>query len=126
MQPKDIEGALAAAFTASGYAASAPPLPSGYTASLPWLLFTRTGGSIRSRVITTHSVDVDVYAGTWAAAQAAAANATAALLSMEGSMLDGDAVYTVDPGLAYTNPDPLHPNIPRVTFSVTLATRIEE
>ena len=107
-------------------AASAPPLPSGYADSLPWHLFTRTGGSIRSRVITSHSVDVDVYAGTWAAAQAAAANATAVLLALEGGMLDGDAVYTVSPGLAYTNPDPRHPNIPRVTFGVTLETRIEE
>ena len=123
----DIEAALAYAF---GSNASAPPLPESYTSSLPWALFTRTGGDIASRVYCTHNVSVDVYDSTWAAAQASASGALAVINALEGSIIGyGNppeaeaAVYAVSCQAPYNNPDPKHPNVPRVTFLATLAPR---
>ena len=124
----DIEAALADAI---GSNASAPPLPETYTSNLPWALFTRTGGDLASRIYTTHQVSVDVYDSTWAAAQASAALLGALLCNLEGDEIgygeDDDRietpVYSVSLQAPYNNPDPKHPNVPRVTFLATLATR---
>ena len=137
--PIDIEAALAAALgTALGSEAgvSAPPLPEGYSAG-PFVLVTRTGGSTLSgtagRVYSIHNVDIDCYSDTWAAAQYLASWTAGIVQALPGEMLSYDwleddtepcsvPVYTVDLGMPYTNPDPKHPNVPRVTFPATLAT----
>lgn len=124
----DIEAALADAI---GSHSSAPPLPETYTSNLPWALFTRTGGDLASRIYTTHQVSVDVYDETWAAAQASASLVGALLCNLEGDEIghgeDDDRievpVYSVTLQAPYNNPDPKHPNVPRVTFLATLATR---
>lgn len=124
----DIEAALADKF---GAGSSAPPLPEGFTASLPWVLFTRVGGDASDRVYTTHDVSVDVYAATWAAAQKAAANAAGFIAALDGRSIgytEGSdrieaPVYVASCQAPYNNPDPKHPNVPRVTFMANLATR---
>lgn len=124
----DIEACLADAI---GSNASAPPLPESYTSSLPWALFTRTGGDLGNRIYTTHYVSVDVYDSTWQAAQASASLLGALLCNLEGDEIgygeDDDRievpVYSVSLQAPYNNPDPKHPNVPRVTFLATLATR---
>jgi len=126
MTPIDIEGALATAFNAAGLSACAPPLTPDYTAHLPFHLFTRTGGNIADRVITHNTVSVDVYGGTWAAAQTAAGQAASKVLSLEGSNVGGVPVYEVSVNLPYTNPDPRHPNVPRVTFTADLSVRMTD
>lgn len=124
----DIEAALADKY---GAGSSAPPLPEGFTASLPWVLFTRVGGDSSTHVYTEHDVSVDVYADTWAAAQKAAANAAAFIAALPGRFIgygDGGTrteapVYVASCQAPYNNPDPKHPNVPRVTFMANLATR---
>ena len=137
--PIDIEAALAAALGSvfgTDVGVSAPPLPAGYTAG-PFVLITRTGGTQlpghAGRVYTTHSVSIDCYADTWATAQNLASWAAGVLMALPGETLAYDwledpnypcevPVYTVDCGMPYTNPDPMHPNVPRVTFTANLAT----
>ncbi len=127
--PVDIEAALAAYLASHGLNASAPPLSPNYPDSMPFHLATRTGGSIKTRVITEHSVEVDTYAATWAEAQTTAATALAWITHApaEGFFYWGEAdkceVYTATAGLPYNNPDPKHPSTPRVTFSATVTTR---
>ena len=124
----DIEACLADAIGSHG---SAPPLPESYATSLPWALFTRTGGDLASRIYTTHQVSVDVYDSTWQAAQASASLVGALLCNLEGDEIgygeDDDRievpVYSVTLQAPCNNPDPKHPNVPRVTFLATLATR---
>lgn len=125
----DIEAALADKF---GAGTSAPPLPEGFSASLPWVLFTRTGGDTSDRVYTEHDVSVDVYAATWADAQRAAAQIAGLMADLGGREIGYTEaggtrteapVYTASCQAPYNNPDPKHPNVPRVTFMATLATR---
>lgn len=122
MRPLDIEGALADAL---GWVA--PPLPSGFADVLPCVYVTRVGGSNSTRVIDAHRLSVDCYASTWARATAAAADAVAALMALEGSTIADDLfeapVYVTEAGLPYTNPDPEHPTVCRVTFTATLTVR---
>ena len=122
----DIEAALADKF---GPGTSAPPLPEGF--SLPFALFTRTGGDTSDRVSTTHNVSVDVYADTWAQAQAYAAELAGLIADLDGRNVGYSSngsrieapVYVSACQAPYNNPDPKHPNVPRVTFMATLATR---
>ena len=122
----DIEAALA---DAAGPSTCAPPLPEGF--SLPFALFTRTGGDTSDHIYTTHNVSVDTYAETWAQAQEYAARGAAWICNLEGQTIgygeDDDRVevpvYTATCQAPYNNPDPKHPNVPRVTFMATLATR---
>lgn len=124
----DIEAALADKF---GTGTSAPPLPEAFSASLPWVLFTRTGGDTSDRVYTTHNVSVDVYADTWAQAQAYAAEMAGLIADLDGRNIGYTSngirieapVYVSACQAPYNNPDPKHPNVPRVTFMATLATR---
>ena len=122
----DIEAALADKF---GPGTSAPPLPEGF--SLPFALFTRTGGDTSDRVYTTHTVSVDVYADTWAQAQAYAAELAGLIADLDGRNIGYTSngtrieapVYVSACQAPYNNPDPKHPNVPRVTFMANLATR---
>lgn len=127
MKPADIEGALAAQFANT----SAPPLPEDFDGLLPYALFTRVGGSISERVVNSHSLSIDVYDATWASAQASAAALLEAVTALEGRTIvwiegatqQSTPIYTVDCAIPYNNPDPLHPNVPRVTFTATVTAR---
>ena len=129
--PIDIEAAMAGWLESNGVTASAPPLSQDYADRLPFVLVTRTGGSQRTRVLSTHSIDVDVYAATWAEAQTAANRIAGIVSKAEAEDLtwneDGRTLlcpcYTSIANLPYNNPDPRHPNVPRVTFSATVTTR---
>ena len=131
VRPIDIEAAMAGWLESNGVTASAPPLSQDYADRLPFVLITRTGGSQRSRVLSTHSIDVDVYAATWAEAQSAANRIAGIVAKAEAEDLtwgDGGRTlrcpcYTSVSNLPYNNPDPRHPNVPRVTFSATVTTR---
>ena len=122
----DIEAALADKF---GPGTSAPPLPEGF--SLPFALFTRVGGDTSDRVYTAHDVSVDVYADTWAQAQASAAEMAGLIADLDGRNVGYSSngsrieapVYVSACQAPYNNPDPKHPNVPRVTFMANLATR---
>lgn len=129
--PIDIEAAMAGWLESNGVTASAPPLSQDYTDRLPFVLITRTGGSQRSRVLSAHSIDVDVYAATWAEAQTSANRIAGIVAKAEAEDItwveDGRTLwcpcYTSQANLPYNNPDPRHPNVPRVTFSATVTTR---
>lgn len=129
--PIDIEAAMAGWLESNGVTASAPPLSADYADRLPFVLVTRTGGSQRTRVLSTHSIDVDVYAATWAEAQTAANRIAGIVAKAEAEDLtwrDGALTlwcpcYTSLANLPFNNPDPRHPNVPRVTFSATVTTR---
>lgn len=129
--PIDIEAALAGYLFGKGVTASAPPLSADYADRLPFVLITRTGGSQRSRVLSTHSIDVDVYAATWAEAQSAANRIAGYVAQAEledltwrdGALTLWCPCYTSKANMPYNNPDPRHPNVPRVTFSATVTTR---
>lgn len=129
--PIDIEAAMAGYLSEKDVTASAPPLSADYAERLPFVLVTRTGGSQRSRVLSAHSIDVDVYAATWAEAQSEANAVWGYVVQAELEDLtwtDGEQTlwcpcYTSEANLPYNNPDPRHPNVPRVTFSATVTTR---
>lgn len=120
--PADVELITAHAITAAGLEAAPPPVPSGLTA--PRAVVWRTGGHRIALVIDRSIVSVDVYAPTWGAAMDACARAVAAVQDMAGRIIDGvqtGGVWIIT--LPYTNPDPDHPTIPRVTFSAEIITK---
>lgn len=125
LAPIDIEGAVASVIeSVTGVTACAPPLPPDFADALPHVLVTRTGGNNRQRVVDTHTVSIDVRADTWEQAMEAADGIAAFLRVMhDGSTLYDVPVYSASVGIPYTNSDPAHPTVPRVSISATITTR---
>ncbi|MBR2838985.1 MAG: hypothetical protein IKE55_09395 [Kiritimatiellae bacterium] len=120
----DIEAALVEALGAAGVGASAPPVPATLGAALPWAHVTRTGGSEAAYVQDVHRVDIDVYGSTEAAAAQAAGRLCGLVRSLAGSALGGVPCYSASiETLPYSNPDPRHPTLPRVTLKAQITTR---
>lgn len=121
----DIEDALQAALNADGFVACAPPVPPTLGSTLPFVVLTRTGGSTCSLVQDWHYVSVDVYASTWADAQAQASQLTAWFRALAGTTLGGVPCYKCDiNAYPYNNTDTDHPTIARVTFNAHVLTRV--
>lgn len=127
---RDIEDALrvdlpaAAERSRFSIAAAAPPVPEDLGSELPIAIPERVGGQRYSEVLDQHSVSIDVYAATWAQAQAAANNLigiVSALPYMDG--LSAHYLETDITTLPYNNPDPRHEDIPRATFAATVICR---
>lgn len=117
----DIEGALVDAL---GDNVSAAPVPANMAP--PWVCVWRTGGTRRAYVQDVHNLSIDCYAKTWASAATLASDTMGAITDLEGQTIGGVPCYEVSVmTLPYNNPDPSRPDVPRVTFAVQLATRVE-
>lgn len=117
----DIEGALQAALNEAGVAACAPPVPADLS---EMCVVTRTGGFERAYVQDVHVVSIDCYAPDWERAQAVAGEVCGIVRSLPGSTV-GTACYASEvTTLPYSNPDPSHPSLARVTVGAQVATRV--
>lgn len=107
------------------------PVPADLGASLPYAMVTRTGGGRNGLVVDNHYVDIDVWSESddWAGATEYAARLEAAILESKGCEYAGAVICAASvESHPYNNPDPDHPTLARVTFSMLITTRaiIEE
>lgn len=116
-KPIDIESALADAL---GYAAT--PLPPKFE---PPLVGVRCNGGSKPNVAQDRfAVAFHCYAVTWEEAATLAAETMADVLDLDGHELGGQPCHMAESGtLPYVNPDPLRPDVPRMTFSAYLTVR---
>jgi len=121
---QDIPAALQGIYSIYG---AAPPVPENIGANLPLVIPERIGGNRYSLVIDSHTVAFDVYAHTWAEAQEAAGQVVAAINELPFRTSNAAGVYysTQITTLPYNNPDPRHPDIPRVSVNASVATRTQ-
>lgn len=118
---QDIPEALEGAFSIFG---AAPPVPESLGSNLPLVIPERIGGSRYSLVLDAHSVAFDVYAATWGEAQEAAGQVVAAISELPYRSGLAGAYYSSEiTTLPYNNPDPRHPDIPRVSVNAQVITR---
>ena len=111
----DIEDVLRTQIGDSTLTASANPLPPSFT--LPYALVTALGGTTHDLVIDELRASVDVYADTWANAHTYAQIALARTRGLQ------TAYFVEVDALPYHNPDPLRPDLARVTFDLTIGVR---
>ncbi len=120
-KPVDVEGALASAL-----GIAAPPVPEDLTARLPYAVATRTGGSRAGKVVDTFYVDFDVWCAKdeWGLAHEVAAGllARAEELPRSGGGAATWCAVSVETH-PYNNPDPVRPDLARVTFAMTITAR---
>ena len=103
---------------------SAPPLAQTFQNHLPHVLVTRTGGSRLNMVIDQHAVSVDVRASSWSSAVTAANRIAGMVVSLPDDTEHLTQWRTVQiTALPYSNPDPQHPTVPRVSFTALLTCR---
>lgn len=120
----DIEGALQAALSDSGWSASAPPWPADLGETLPHVHIVCTGGSRSLFVQDESNVSLHVYAATEAAAMEAACDLTAWVCELPGNPLGGSTCHAAQiVARPYSNPDPRHPDIARATVGIRVRTR---
>ena len=118
----DIEAALVTALAADDYSASAPPVTADLSAGD--IVVYRVGGDRRSYVIDAHSVSIDCYADTDAAAVSLANEITGWFGDLHD--LGGIPVYDVQlTVLPYANLDPDNRQLRRYTFAAQVLTRVE-
>ncbi len=118
---QDIPLALSGAFSIYG---AAPPVPETLGANLPLVIPERVGGTRYSMVVDAHNVAFDVYAPTWGEAQEAAGHVVAAVSELPyRSDTVGSYRETQITTHPYNNPDPEHPDIPRVSVNAQVITR---
>ena len=131
IKPVDIEDAMRLDMTAiaviediDGLTIAAPPVPTDLGADLPYVVVERLGGTRDSIVVDTHQVGIDIWANDWAEAQAAA-NTIVGLVSALPWLTPSEAEYLDADIIAhpYNNPDPDHPDIPRVSITAQVSTR---
>ena len=122
-KPVDIEYVLARAL-----GIHATPVPADLERRLPYVMATRTGGGRADLVVDNHFVDIDVWCekDAWGQAADEAADVMSRVLELAGSTSGGAVVCaaTVE-AMPYNNPDPLHPDLARVTCSVEITARAE-
>lgn len=131
LMPLDIEDALridlgtAAGLGGFSCAFGAPPTPKDLGTTLPYARIERLGGIRNSLVVDEHDVAVDVWADDWASAQEAANKVVGLLcgLPYADDELDHDYMDAYINALPYNNPDPDHPDLPRVSFNATVTAR---
>lgn len=123
-KPIDVEAALVALAQAFGVDMCAYPVPSNLGVRLPLTVCQRTGGATSSKVLDAHDISLDCYAATWDAAVQAANDACGLIHEAEGQTMGGNRCIKAQlRTLPYNNPDPLRPDLPRVTLSATLTMR---
>ena len=116
---RDIETELYDALTDAGYSASAHSVPQSLGDNLPHVHITRTGGYERDFVIEVNQIDFDVYAADTADAMEQASELCGWIRDLAGGYCYTSDIST----LPYSNPDPRHPNIARVTIKAQILTR---
>lgn len=126
--PIDAEAALAADLAELwGHSVYPTPLPDSYASALPCALVTSVGGGNPDMVVYEHAVSVDVYADSWAEADAEARNLAgilAALPTVEPQ--SGRQWRTAELNSApYPNPDPNNRRTPRSSFAAIVRARGE-
>lgn len=131
LKPRDVEGALQQDLAAilTSYDVIAPPLPDDFPDDgLPLVVVERLGGSRTDIVIEEHDVAFDVYADRWSSAVDAANTVVALVAALPDMSEQSSGVDWFDAqinALPYNNPDPAHPDVPRVTFSAVVTCRPE-
>lgn len=124
--PIDAEAALAADLSDLwGHSVYPTPLPDSYASALPCALVTSVGGGNSDMVVYEHAVSIDVYADSWAEADAEARNLAgivAALATIEPQ--NGVQWRTSELNSApYPNPDPNNRRTPRSSFAAIVRAR---
>lgn len=101
--------------------AACTPLPERFATRLPFVWIQPLGGTRRDMVVDMTTVTCGVYAATWAAATDAAQLAHAIILNLpyEPDRLS-DWKQSTALNLPYEDPDPDRPDLPRVSFTVSL------
>lgn len=116
---RDIETSLYKLLTEWGYSVSAHAIPESLGKALPHVHVVRTGGYETDMVIESNQVDFDVYASDQAEAMEEASALCGWIRSLAGSEFYVSKITT----LPYTNPDPRHPTLARVTIKAQILTR---
>ena len=116
---KDIETALYELLKESHYSASAHALPATLGKALPHVHVVRTGGYEDDMVIEVNQIDFDTYAFDAADAMEHASALCGWIRDLEGSEYYVSKITT----LPYSNPDPRHPSLARVTVKAQILTR---
>lgn len=98
------------------------PVPKDLAA--PAIVVTRTGGTRQSVVVDTHNVSIDVYGNDYNEATDRAGQALGAVCELYGEVVEGTQLGAVNVlTLPYTNPDPNHPSLARLTFTASLVAK---
>lgn len=123
--PIDIEDALRVDLDGrGGVSVYATPLPDDFDDHLPAAVVMSAGGGRHDMVVDEYDVIVSVYGASWAkattAARTLAAYAAALPYDADASMRYLDV--ELNAGVT-DDPDPAHPTIPRVRFTVAVSTR---
>lgn len=123
----DIEDALRLVVSDATLPASAPPLPPSFTT--PRCLVKATGGDTTDIVLDRLAVTVQVYADTWAEAQAYAEAALERIRAAEATTIGTEArgqgfVYHVETdALPFNDPDPERNDLARWSFNLSIHIR---
>jgi len=131
LKSRDVEYALQQdlASILTSYDVIAPPLPDDFPDDgLPLVVVERLGGSRTDLVVEEHDVSFDVYADRWASAVDAANTTLAVVTALADMPEQASGVDWHDAqinALPYSNPDPDHEDVPRVTFSAVVTCRPE-
>lgn len=123
--PIDIEDALHDDLDyRGGVRVYAPPLPDDFDEHLPAALVMSAGGGRHDMVVDEHDVIVSVYGATWAKATDAARKLAAYAAALPYDVAASVRYQDVELNSGVTDdPDPAHPSIPRVRFTITVTTR---
>lgn len=123
--PIDIEDALHDDLDGlGGVRVYAPPLPDDFDEHLPAALVMNAGGGRHDMVVDEHDVIVSVYGATWAKATDAARKLAAYAAALPYDDTTSIRYQDVELNAGVTDdPDPAHPSIPRVRFTITVTTR---
>lgn len=116
---RDTETALQALLAEASYSASAHEIPTSLGSTLPHVHVERTGGYEQDMVIEANYIDFDVYAADTADAMEQASELCGWIRDLAGDFCYTSTIST----LPYTNPDPRHPNIARVTIKAQILVR---
>lgn len=115
MYSVDIADLLRTAIEGEGFTASANPLPPDF--QTPYALVTPLGGITTEKVIDHLRASVDVYTDTWTNGY------TYSQIALERARgLQGAYLVEVE-SLPYHNPDPLRPDLARMTFNLNILIR---
>lgn len=128
--PRDVEDVLrldlttVAAECGLSFGISGTPVPNDLGKKLPYAVVYGVGGFKNSRVADVHAVSIDVYGRTWARAMDAANKLSGIVEELQDiDELTVDYLGTAITALPYNNPDPDHPDLPRVTFAADVTIR---
>lgn len=119
-----IEEWLVDYLTAKGFSVSALPIPTDLENNLPFVVLQRTGGMMKNIAIAINNITFYVYAKNEDEANSYASQVTTELVKLEGELLGGVQVYSVDAdGFPSYVDDYDQPTLSRCSFNVNIYIR---